>query len=90
MRNVAERALIVADGGRINLKDLPGVFRGEGSVQAEATGRSRPLKAVLEEAERTAIEAALRHTRRNKAKAAAVLGIHRTGLYQKMRKYNIL
>jgi DNA-binding protein Fis len=44
-------------------------------------------KAVLAEAERNAIEAALQHTGNNKAKADGLQGIHRTGLYPRMHKY---
>jgi transcriptional regulator with PAS, ATPase and Fis domain len=90
LRNVAERALIVCDGRQIELKDLPAAFRDTASNQKPAPEKPRPLRSALEEAERKAIEAALQHTRNNKAKAAGLLGIHRTGLYQKMHKYELL
>lgn len=89
LRNVAERALIVSDGRCIERADLPGGLRAGASVQTPVDAGPQTLKAALEEAERRVIEAALRHTRGNKAKAAEFLGIHRTGLYQKLRKYRM-
>ncbi|MFO7998047.1 MAG: helix-turn-helix domain-containing protein, partial [Bacteroidales bacterium] len=47
------------------------------------------LRNILEEAEKTAIENALKKTDNNRKKAAELLGIHRSGLYQKMNKYRI-
>ena len=39
--------------------------------------------------EKDAIRTALKESKYNKAKAADILGIHRTHLYKKMRKYNL-
>jgi transcriptional regulator with PAS, ATPase and Fis domain len=47
------------------------------------------LGAVVAEAEREALRKALELTGNNKAKAAKLLGIHRTVLYKKMTKYLI-
>jgi DNA-binding NtrC family response regulator len=44
---------------------------------------------VQARAERDAIRYALKETHYNKARAAKLLGIHRTLLYKKMKKYNI-
>ncbi|MCJ8502379.1 sigma-54 interaction domain-containing protein [Desulfatitalea alkaliphila] len=90
LRNVAERALVVADGRQIDRRDLPGAVRGAAATEDGAPQAAQPLKAVLETAERESIVTALRQTDGNKAKAAALLGIHRTGLYQKMHKYQLL
>ena len=47
------------------------------------------MKALIENAEREAILQALEATGHNRNMAAAFLKIHRTGLYQKMKKYRI-
>jgi transcriptional regulator with PAS, ATPase and Fis domain len=47
------------------------------------------IKGVQARAERDAIRYALKETHYNKARAAKLLGIHRTLLYKKMKKYNI-
>jgi transcriptional regulator with PAS, ATPase and Fis domain len=40
-------------------------------------------------AEKEAIRYALKEANHNKVRAAKILGIHRTLLYKKMKKYNI-
>jgi len=47
------------------------------------------LKEVVAKVEKNAIQDALKLTHYNKAKAAMLLGIHRTLLYKKMQKYQI-
>jgi DNA-binding NtrC family response regulator len=44
---------------------------------------------MAENAERNAIENALEKTNGNKAKAARILGISRSGLYEKIKKYQL-
>ena len=80
LRNVLERASILCDGGDHHTSHL--------SLQAEPMARSTPT-ADLHEAERRAIERALRDTDGNKAKTARRLGLTRTQLYVRLRKYDI-
>ncbi len=97
LRNLAERVMIVCSGDRIDLEHLPmplrARFHPESSVRisddtaSDAGGGT--LKSQLEAAERRAIEDALRACGGNRTLAARHLGIHRTGLYQKMQKYGI-
>lgn len=90
LRNVAERALIVCKGERIELDDLPmsvKVKLPEATPIKDSTDSS--LKALIENAERGAILQALEATGNNRNMSAALLKIHRTGLYQKMKKYKI-
>jgi DNA-binding NtrC family response regulator len=47
------------------------------------------LREEMALAERRIIERALRHASGNRSRAARILGIHRTGLYQKMRSYDL-
>ena len=90
LRNVAERVMIVCTGNRIEVKDLP--FEKTERPPRPVFVKSDtiiPLKALLEETERNAIVEALKHTNNNRAEAAKLLDIHRTGLYQKMKKHGI-
>jgi transcriptional regulator with PAS, ATPase and Fis domain len=89
LRNVVERAMIVCQGDAIVRADLPLEKSVTPAVSSLPDGRMPPLKQLLEETERQAILAALEHTGNNRAEAAKVLGIHRTGLYQKMKKHGI-
>ena len=81
LRNVLERASILCDGGMITPDHL--------SLQAEPMARSSTPTMDLHEAERRAIERALRETDGNKAKTARRLGLTRTQLYVRLRKYDI-
>jgi PAS domain S-box-containing protein len=47
------------------------------------------LSEILAKTEKAAIENALRAAGNNRKKAAEMLGIHRSGLYQKINRYNI-
>lgn len=89
LRNVAERALIVCGGKRIEATDLPMALRNRTPKTTEAAEIEGPLKSVLAAAERRAIVQALKKNGNNRAQAARSLGIHRTGLYQKMKKYGL-
>jgi len=88
LRNVAERALIVCRGDRIELTNLPISLR-EATEKTLSTTRLSSLKALMAETEREAIVHALETANRNKVRASELLGIHRTGLYQKMKKYGL-
>lgn len=86
--NVIERTSATFSGDEITVSDLPLYLH---KYQAE-TNRVREhslLKEVVAKAEKTAIRDALQVTDYNKVKAAEMLGIHRTLLYKKIRKYNI-
>lgn len=86
--NVIERTSATFSGDEITVADLPLYLH---KYQAE-TSRVREhslLKEVVAKAEKNAIRDALQVTEYNKAKAAEMLGIHRTLLYKKIRKYNI-
>jgi len=89
LRNIAERALIVSGGDTITVADLPAVVRETRETPAAADHTLLPLKDCLAAAERQAIVSALSDCGNNRAAAARVLGIHRTGLYQKMKKHGL-
>jgi len=89
LRNVVERAMIVCQGDAIERADLPLEKNVTPAVPSFTEGKIPSLKKVLQETERQAILAALEHTGNNRVEAARILGIHRTGLYQKMKKHGI-
>ena len=89
LKNALERAMNIAEGHQISVDDLPGRIR---KFYDEADGTAGPvglLRNILADAEKRAIVEALRFTAGNKAKAARILGMHRTGLYQKLKRYDM-
>jgi len=87
LSNVLDRALSTMRGEVIHLQDLPIPLKREPA--AASRGPIAPIRDVQAAAERAAIVNALQQTGNNKARAAALLGIHRTLLYKKMNKYAI-
>lgn len=85
--NVLERTLSSLKGDIIHLCDLP-FYLYRSKKQLPGKGR-KSLKNIQASAEREAIRYALESTDYNKAQAANILGIHRTLLYKKMKKYNL-
>jgi DNA-binding NtrC family response regulator len=81
LRNVLERAAILSEDGPIAAGHL--------SLHADALAPSSTPTTDLRAAERVAIEKALRETDGNKAKTARRLGLTRTQLYVRLRKYDI-
>ena len=85
--NILERTAFTTEGDCIDACDLP--FFLNRSAPPPSAGGPWGLGEVLAEAERQALRRALEVTGNNKAKAARLLGIHRTVLYKKMAKYRI-
>jgi transcriptional regulator with PAS, ATPase and Fis domain len=71
----------------IHLSDLPFYLH---HSRGKSTGKNRSsLKVLQAKTERETIRYALEESGNNKTKAAKMLGIHRTLLYKKMKKYSI-
>ena len=85
--NVLERTAFTTEGETIEACDLP-FYLNRPAATTTPSG-SWDLSEVLAEAERQALRRALELTGNNKARAARLLGIHRTVLYKKMAKYRI-
>jgi transcriptional regulator of acetoin/glycerol metabolism len=87
LSNALERSVASMDGETIRLEDLPFHIyqKGQGAVEA----RPASIREVQHQAEKEAIQYALKACGNNKSQAARKLGIHRTLLYKKMNKYNI-
>jgi two-component system response regulator AtoC len=86
LRNVIERAVIVATDDTLRAEHLPDELRGE-----EAALPDRPPGALLTlaEAEARHIARVLAHTQRQIGAAAELLGIHRNTLTRKMKEYGL-
>jgi two-component system response regulator HydG len=84
LRNVIERAVIIADGTVLSEDCLPEELRGA----VLASNRSA-LPLSLAEAEARHIARVLEHTAGHINAAATILGIHRNTLARKMRQYGI-
>jgi DNA-binding NtrC family response regulator len=86
LRNVIERAVIVATDDHLRVEHLPDEFRGE-----EATLPDRPEGTLLTlvEVEARYIARVLAHTKGQIGAAAEILGIHRNTLTRKMKEYGL-
>ncbi|MGD8667661.1 MAG: sigma 54-interacting transcriptional regulator [Desulfobacterales bacterium] len=89
LSNVLERALSSTESDTIRLCDLPFYISRVQKKLPEQNQTAIDIKGVQARAEGDAIRYALKETNYNKARAAKLLGIHRTLLYKKMKKYNI-
>ncbi|MBT8363473.1 MAG: sigma 54-interacting transcriptional regulator [Deltaproteobacteria bacterium] len=85
--NVLERTLSSIEGNRIQLCDLP--FYLQRTPKKSSQQDQTSIKEVHARTEKEIILYALKETSNNKVRAAKMLGIHRTHLYKKMKKYNI-
>ncbi len=87
LSNVLERTLSALEGHTIRLQDLP--FYLQRCPTQEVHSHRSSLKDVQARTEKEALRYALQAADNNKAKAARILGIHRTLLYKKMKKYDL-
>jgi transcriptional regulator with PAS, ATPase and Fis domain len=100
LRNTLERAAILCEGGLITGEhlSLPGAKPAPVHPVAHAASPASPGHPAhpapdgggdLKSLERAAIEKALRDAKHNKSKAAKLLGLTRTQLYVRLRKYGL-
>lgn len=89
LRNIADRSMILCSGNRIEVDDLPISIMEKSSMSVTGDFTGDSLKSIMENTEKKAIMDALERAGNNREKASSMLKIHRTGLYQKMKKYNI-
>lgn len=87
LSNVLERCRMTLEGDVVRLEDLPFyIYRRH---QKSVPEKAAPIREVMHKAEKEAIQYALKACYGNKSQAARMLGIHRTLLYKKMKKYEI-
>lgn len=87
LNNVIERTAATCEDERISPADLP-FYLLQNKITPGKSDQSL-LKDVVTKAEKAAIQDALKMTDYNKVHAADLLGIHRTLLYKKIKKYRI-
>jgi len=90
LENVLERALNLMDDNEVLIapEHLPPVVKKMNKVK-EPIEVSENLAEMLDDTEKQAILKVLEEAGGNKSKAAKLLGIHRSGFYQKLQKHNI-
>ncbi len=87
LRNIMERASVLAPNTVITVDDLPHDLRRSDTFISTET--PVPLSEALAETEKQCIRNALNSTEGNRTKAAMMLGISRKNLWQKMKLYAI-
>lgn len=94
LKNVIKRAVLLANSDVISVENIPTeiVFGPSVNTQKLATENKEisSLKAVVEEAERTAIIQVLERTNFNKTETAKQLKVDRKTLYNKMNQYDLM
>ena len=88
--NLIEQIVILSNKGVIELEDLPETVHYSSAIeQQRPASKLDEFKSKSAEDEKELILQVLEHTGGNKTMAAKELGMHRTTLYQKLRKYGL-
>lgn len=88
LRNVLEKATIIKSTDRIELTDIRAVM-GQELEQSENSKKKTFLKVEMDNYERKFIIRALKLNNGKKLETANILGINRSALFKKMRKFGI-
>ncbi len=88
LENIVERAVVLAQGSSIDVRDLPS--GAEGSVETFFEATHSGALPTLEDIERRYFKFVLDKTAGRKEKAAQILGINRRTLYRKEREYGLI
>jgi Nif-specific regulatory protein len=89
LKNVIERAVVLARGDFLDTDDLNLSNIATAGESAEVAPRSTFEPLSLDEVERKHIHATLRATGWNKSRTAAILGVERSTLDRKIRRYDL-
>ncbi|MBL4846374.1 MAG: sigma-54-dependent Fis family transcriptional regulator [Planctomycetes bacterium] len=92
LRNKIEKIVVLANGPRISLRDLPRELRPEGGAEAElefTSGETALAGRTMEDIERDAIVQTLALTEGNRKQAAKLLQIGERTLYRKIEKFDL-
>jgi two-component system response regulator AtoC len=91
LENIVERAVILDMDNIIDNNDLPGILvRNTAKTDAAESENAASLKDALKEPEKVYILQVMKEVGWNKKRAAKKLGVNRTTLYNKLKKYNLL
>ncbi|WP_311975285.1 sigma-54 interaction domain-containing protein [Anoxybacteroides rupiense] len=85
LENVMEVAVHFANGETITVDALPEYLKANSSYQM----KGKTLKELLEETEKAAIQQSLQRCGHDKQKAAKELGISKSAMYEKIKKYGL-
>lgn len=85
LENVVEAAVHLTDGERITLSSLPESLTGDPKVLIGQLS----LKGILEETEKRILERTLEQFHHDKLEAAKALGISKSSMYEKIKKYRL-
>ncbi len=91
LENIIEHGFVLCNSRQIELSHLP-VYLHEAVAKGKVSGSKetrRPVKNSLQSAEGQAILEALARNNNNRQAAARELGIHKSTLFRKIKKYNI-
>jgi transcriptional regulator with PAS, ATPase and Fis domain len=88
LENIVERAINMTDTETIELQHLPAFMISHETEEFRETPLMT-LRSAVEEVEKATIHNCLKVVGYNKLKAAKILGISRTSLYEKIEKYHI-
>ena len=92
LENVVERAVVLTEATEIRMEDLPpGLADDDGNLGSLLPGNAHllPLRKALEIPEKILLERALSHHGGNRQATAQALGINRSTLFNKMRKFGL-
>jgi DNA-binding NtrC family response regulator len=90
LRNVIERALLLAPGERLGAEAFSGLFGGSGNAPVGDPFRLPEGGISLEELERDLVRQAVERTQGNRTRAAALLGLSRDALRYRLEKFGLL
>lgn len=89
LENAVERAVVLCKTHRVTRADLPAKLVAAASASPAATYCPQTLREALEEPEKRILETALRANGWNRQTTAEQLGINRTTLYKKMKRFGL-
>lgn len=89
LKNVIERAVNFASGEMLELEDLPFYLREQKLEVSLPSEKGWNLENAHEHLDKETLEKALEKMKGNKSEVARLLGISRSWLYEKMRRYDI-
>ncbi|MFC1823638.1 sigma-54-dependent transcriptional regulator [Thermodesulfobacteriota bacterium] len=91
LENVIERAVVLNSGGPIDLEDLPAEFSGKQEMLdiERFIPLNAPLQNTLEQIEKKLVKRALKECDNVQSHAAEMMGITKSLIQHKMKKYNI-
>ena len=91
LENVIERAMVLCQGNKIKISDLPNEFKNNvyNSLHFEGIPADAKLDETLAMIEKKMIERALKLTENVQSQAAELLGIGKSGLNWKIKKFKL-